>query len=112
MSPSLIILFGTYVSISGWVATKAICPLCKKKVPGSNLPVQPLFLDIAAHELIETNPTMTTARQPDGALCASLKQQLAMARQKLEDQRRQFDREKEDYIYKIKKYKEYKDIKR
>lgn len=73
-----------------------------------------MFLDIATHELNKTSPTLTTDRQHDDleALCASLKQQLAMARQKHEDQRRQFDSEKEDYIYKIKKYKEYKDIKR
>ncbi|SAL98909.1 hypothetical protein [Absidia glauca] len=103
-----------HACISGWVATKALCPLCKKKVPANHLPIQPLFLDIPTLEPNDTDPSMTTERRLDdpNALCASLKQQLATAQKKCEDQQRQFDSEKKDYLYKIKKYKEYRDIKR
>jgi hypothetical protein len=83
-------------------------------VPANHLPIQPLFLDIPTQGPNDPDPFMMTERRHDdqNALCASLKEQLATAQKKCEDQRRQFDSEKKDYIYKIKKYKEYRDIKR
>ncbi|KAI8330758.1 hypothetical protein BC941DRAFT_440096 [Chlamydoabsidia padenii] len=102
--------------ISSWVATKALCPLCKKRIPNSQLPIRPLFLDLTPSsddiETITADTSMDSASQHDHlkGLLSTLKQQLETAQKETRQQALRFEREKADYVYQIKQYKNIKQV--